>query len=60
MGRPKMMIYEIELMLDTIEKLTAKHGVDCGDGHWMTEDELYALSEERILKLYAMCMERNH
>ena len=56
MGRPKMMIYEIELMLDTIEKLTAKHGVDCGDGHWMTEDELYALSEERILKLYAMCM----
>lgn len=32
-----------------------EHGILCEDGHWMTEEELYAMSDAEVLKLYEMC-----
>lgn len=29
-----------------------EHGVMCADGHWMTEEELYAMSDAEVLALY--------
>ena len=32
-----------------------EHGILCDDGHWMTEEELNAMSDAEVLKLYEMC-----
>ena len=32
-----------------------EHGILCDDGHWMTEEELHAMSDAEVLKLYEMC-----
>ena len=32
-----------------------EHGILCDDGHWMTEEELYEMSDAEVLKLYEMC-----
>ena len=32
-----------------------EHGILCEDGHWMTEEELYALPDEEVIALYNLC-----
>ena len=32
-----------------------EHGILCEDGHWMTEEELYALPDDKVLGLYELC-----
>lgn len=29
-----------------------EHGILCADGHWLTEEELYAMSGAEVLALY--------
>ena len=36
---------EIEMMMEAIGLVMDEHGIKCADGHWMTNDELIALSE---------------
>ena len=50
-----MMICEMDLMIDLIGMLMDEHGIKCEDGHWMTKEELLALSEEEMLKLFNLC-----
>ena len=28
------------------------HGNLCADGHWLTEEELYALSDDEVISMY--------
>ena len=35
--------------------LMDEHGILCEDGHWMTEEELYAMPGAEVLELYEMC-----
>ena len=32
-----------------------EHGILCEDGHWMTEEELYAMSDAEVLEWYNLC-----
>jgi hypothetical protein len=36
-----------------------EHGILCEDGHWMTEEELYALPDEEVITWYNLCYGRN-
>ena len=29
-----------------------EHGILCSDGHWLTEEELYALSDDEVISMY--------
>ena len=29
-----------------------EHGILCEDGHWLTEEELYALSDDEVISMY--------
>ena len=46
---------EIEGMSEMVYMAIDEHGWLCDDGHWMTEEELYAMSDAEVLKLYEMC-----
>ena len=35
--------------------LMDEHGILCEDGHWLTEEELYAMPDAEVLKLYEKC-----
>ena len=35
--------------------LMDEHGILCEDGHWMTEEELYAMPDAEVLELYEKC-----
>lgn len=35
--------------------LMDEHGILCDDGHWMTEEELYALSDAEVLEWFELC-----
>lgn len=43
---------EIDAMIDAIGMAMDEHGIKCADGHWMTEEELYAMSDAEVLALY--------
>ena len=45
----------IELMKEAIFMVMDGHGILCDDGHWMTEEELYALHDEEVIALYNLC-----
>ena len=29
-----------------------EHGILCSDGRWLTEEELYALSDDEVISMY--------
>ena len=43
---------EIDAMVEAVFMVMEDHGIKCADGHWMTEEELYALPDEEVLALY--------
>jgi len=43
---------EMEMMIEAIGMAMDEHGIMCADGHWMTEEELYAMSDTEVLALY--------
>ena len=45
----------IELMKEAIFMAMDEHGILCDDGHWMTEEELYALPDEEVITLCNLC-----
>ena len=47
-----MYLSNLDLMLESIYMAMDEHGILCDDGHWMTEEELYALPDEEVLALY--------
>lgn len=49
---------EIEEMFIGIEILMDDQGIHCDDGHWMTDEELLALSDDEIVYLYNLCYGR--
>lgn len=49
---------EIDEMIDGIGMLMDEHGIRCDDGHWMTDEELLALSDDEIVHLFNLCYGR--
>ena len=45
----------IEMMMEAIGLVMDEHGIKCADGHWMTNDELIALSDEEVVALFNRC-----
>jgi len=50
---------ETDMMMDAICMVMDEHGIRCEDGHWMTEDELLALSAEEVVILFNLCYGKN-
>ena len=50
---------EIDAMIDAIGMAMDEHGIKCADGHWMTNDELIALSDEEVVALFNRCYGRD-
>ena len=50
---------EIDAMIDAIGMAMDEHGIKCADGHWMTDDELLALPEEKVIDLFNQIYGRN-
>lgn len=50
---------EIEMMMEAIGMAMDEHGIKCADGHWMTNDELIALSDEEVVALFNRCYGRD-
>ena len=46
---------EIEMMMEAIGMVMDEHGIKCADGHWLTNDELIALSDEEVVALFNRC-----
>lgn len=46
---------EIEMMMEAIGLVMDEHGIKCADGHWMTDAELIALSDEEVVALFNRC-----
>ena len=47
-----MCLSELDMMVESILMAMDEHGCKHADGHWMTVDELYALSDEEVIALY--------
>ena len=50
---------EIEMMMEAIGMAMDEHGIKCADGHWMTNDDLLALSDEEVVALFNRCYGRD-
>ena len=46
---------EIEMMMEAIGMVMDEHGIKCADSHWLTNDELIALSVEEVVALFNRC-----
>ena len=44
---------------EMIFMLMDEHGILCEDGHWMTEEELDAMSDSEVLELYDLCYRKD-
>ncbi len=50
---------EIDGMVEAIFMVMDEHGILCDDGHWMTENELNALSNGEVVTLFNLIYGRN-
>ena len=46
---------EMEMMMEAIGMAMDEHGIKCADGHWMTDADLIALSDEEVGDLFNRC-----
>ena len=45
---------DFDIMLECIAIAFDEHGMKADDGHWMTAEEVFALSEEELVKLFKL------
>lgn len=50
---------ELEMMHEAIYMVMDEHGIRLEDGHWMTSEELLALSNEEVVRLFNLCYNQN-
>ena len=50
---------KIDCLIDMIGMAMDEHGIRCEDGHWMTWEELLALSDEEVVRLFNLCYNQN-
>lgn len=50
---------ELEMMHEAIYMAMDEHGIRCEDGHWMTSEELLALSDEEVVCLFNLFYNQN-
>ena len=50
---------KIDCMIDMIGMVMDEHGIRLDDGHWMTNEELLALSDEEVVHLFNLCYNKN-
>ena len=43
---------EMDVMIEAIFMAIEEHGCKCADGHWLTEEEVFSMSEEQIIDLF--------
>ena len=46
------MVDYIDGARDMVYMAMDDHGILCSDGHWLTEEELYALSDDEVISMY--------
>ena len=46
---------KVDFLIDMIGMVMDEHGIRCEDGHWMTDEELHALSDEEVVRLFNLC-----
>ena len=50
---------KVDFLIDMIGMVMDEHGIRCEDGHWMTSEELLALSDEEVVRLFNLCYNQN-
>ena len=50
---------KVDFLIDMIGMVMDEHGIRFEDGHWMTSEELLALSNEEVVRLFNLCYNRN-
>ena len=45
---------DFELMVEGVFMAWEEHGLKHADGHWMTAEEILALSDEELVKLFKL------
>lgn len=50
---------KVDFLIDMIGIAMDEHGIRCEDGHWMTSEELLALSDKEVVYLFNLCYNRN-
>jgi site-specific recombinase XerD len=53
------MLVENGAPLKYVQKRLGHKKILCEDGHWMTEEELYALPDEEVIALFKICYGRD-
>lgn len=53
MNMSKFEVYDfVEGTREMIFMAMDEHGIMCEDGHWLTEAELYGLSDDAVISMY--------
>ena len=50
---------KFDCLIDMIGMVMDEHGIRGEDGHWMTWEELVALSDEEVVCLFNLCYNQN-
>lgn len=50
---------DFDVMLECIANAFDEHGMKADDGHWMTAEEVFALSDEEMVELFNLIYNKN-
>ena len=50
---------DFDIMLECIAIAFDEHGMKADDGHWMTAEEVFALSDEELVNLFNLIYNKN-